>query len=183
MMRMRIRIPMMRLLMMMMMMMMMMVTRMMMMMMMMMADRSLRPSANGSLRPSGHLDHQRSLRPSHTLTTIGQLDHQVPQGIQAFRLGEGKIQENDQHCRENNQHSEATQGIQPFRLGGGEPSGHHTKGMVNTGRKMIKLRSPPSKFNPLGWRGGTIRAPYKGNGQHWEENVQHSKTTQKDSTL
>ena len=41
-------------------------------------------------------------------------------------------------------------GIQPFRLGGGEPSGYHTGGMTNTEKPLR-----------LGGGRGTTRVPYR----------------------
>ena len=97
--------------------------------------------------------------------------------------------------RGNDQHWETFKGIQPFRLGGGEPSGYHTGGMINTDKpfkgiqpfrlggehqgtiqgEWSTLRKPSRGFNPLGWGEGTTRVPYRRNDQHWE-NLQGDST-------
>ena len=86
----------------------------------------------------------------------------------------------------------------PLGWVGGEPSGYHTGGMINTEKPLngiqpfrlggggnhqgtiqaewLTLINPSRGFNPLGWvGGGTIRVPYRGNDQHWE-NLQGDST-------
>ena len=47
-------------------------------------------------------------------------------------------------------------GIQPFRLGGGEPSGYHTGGMINTDKPFKAIQ--PFRLGGGGNHQGTIQA-------------------------